>query len=96
MQSANTKRARMGLKINQWGLMSIETITHTPTNDHIRRGQDKSETSPQLASESVSRGVWHCVAQHFENVAQRTAKLPGRPILRPVGDHFPIYLGLGV
>ncbi len=65
-------------------------------HDHIHRGQDKSENGPQLALESVSRGVWHCVAQHFENAAQRSAKLPGRPILRPVGGPFPIYLGLGV
>ena len=50
----------------------------------------------ELAFESVSREVWHCVAQHFENAAQRGAALPGGPILRPVGGHFPIYLGLGV
>ena len=37
-----------------------------------------------MALESVSRGVWHCVAQNFENAAQRSAKVPG------------IYLGLGV
>jgi hypothetical protein len=28
-------------------------------HDHIHRGQDKSEIGPQLALESVSRGVWH-------------------------------------
>ena len=60
------------------------------------RGQDKSEKAPQLALDSVSWGVWHCFAQHFENAAQRSAKVPGRPILEPVGGHFPIYLGLGV
>ena len=77
-------------------LMSTETITPTPTNDNILRGQDNSENGYQLALESVSRGVWHCVLQHFENAAQRSAKLPGRPILRPVGGHFSIYLGVGV
>ncbi len=65
-------------------------------HDHTHRGQDKSENGSQMALESVSRGVWHCVAQHFENAAQRSAKLPGTPIPRPVGSHFPIYLGLGV
>jgi hypothetical protein len=50
----------------------------------------------QLALESVSRGVWHCVAQHFRSAAQRSAKLPGRTILKPIGSHFVIYLGLGV
>ncbi len=58
------------------GTVRTETITPTPTHDHIHRGQDKSENGPQLALESVSRGVWHCVAQHFENAAQRSAKLP--------------------
>ena len=29
------------------------------------------------------------------NAAQRSAKLRGRPILRPVGGHYSIYLGLG-
>jgi hypothetical protein len=29
----------------------------------------------------------------FENAAQRNAKLSGRPILKPIGGHFPIYLG---
>jgi hypothetical protein len=52
--------------------------------------------APQLALVSVFRGAGHCGAQHFENAAQRNAKLPGRPILRPVGGHLPIYLGLGV
>ncbi len=65
-------------------------------HDHIHRGQDKSENGPQLALESVSGGVRHCVAQHFLNAVQRSAKLSGRPILSPVGGHFPIYLGLGV
>jgi hypothetical protein len=35
--------------------------------------QDKLENGPQMALDSVSRGVWHCVAQHF----QITAHLPG-------------------
>jgi hypothetical protein len=39
---------------------------------HINRGQDKSETGPQLTLESVSWG-WHCAAQHFDNAAQRSA-----------------------
>ncbi len=52
--------------------------------------------TPRLTLESVSRGAWHCVAQHFQNSAQRSAQIPRRPILRPVGDHFLIYLGLGV
>ena len=43
---------------------------------------------PELALESVSRGCRHCIAQHFENAAQRSAELPGRPILRPVSGHF--------
>jgi hypothetical protein len=29
----------------------------------------------------------------FENAAQRNAKLSGRPILKPIDGHFPIYLG---
>jgi hypothetical protein len=65
-------------------------------HDHIHRGQDKSENGPQLALDSVSRGVWHCFAQHLENSAQISATLPRRPILRPVLCHFPIYLGPGV
>ena len=32
----------------------------------------------------------------FEDAAKRNAKLRGRPICRPVGDHFPNHLGLGV
>ncbi len=56
----------------------------------------KSGSAPKQALESVSRGAWHCVAQHFQNAAKRNAKLPGRPILRPVGGHFSIYLCLGV
>ncbi len=35
----------------------------------------------------------HCAA--LKNAVQCDAK-PGRPILKPVGGHFPIYLGLGV
>mgnify|MGYP002811913371 CR=1 FL=1 len=31
-----------------------------------------------------------------EALTQRSAKPTGRPILRPAGGHFPIYLGLGV
>jgi hypothetical protein len=31
----------------------------------------------QVASESVTWGVWHSVAQHFQNAAQRSAKLLG-------------------
>ena len=68
--------------------------THTLTiytEAKINRKMD-----PQLALESASQETWHCVAQLFQNAAQRSAKLPGRPILRPVGGHFPIYLGLGV
>ena len=53
-------------------------------HDHIHRSQDQSETGPRLALGSASRRVWHSAAQHFENVAQRSAKLPGQPILRPV------------
>ena len=37
-----------------------------------------------LAFESVFRRVWHYVAQHFQSAAQLNAKLPGRPIRRPV------------
>jgi hypothetical protein len=36
-----------------------------------------------------------CVS-HPQNAAQISATLPRRPILRPVGVHFPIYLGPGV
>ncbi len=74
---------------------SLEESADTD-HDHIHRGQEKSENGPQLALELVFRGVWHCVAQHLENAAQRSAKLPGRPILRPVGGHHMIYLGLSV
>jgi hypothetical protein len=65
-------------------------------HDHRHRGQDKSENGPQLALESVSREIWHCVAQHFQNAPQRSTKLPGRPLLKPVGYHFPIYPGRAV
>ena len=65
-------------------------------HDHIHRGQDKSENGPRLSLESISLGVWHCIAQIFQNAVQRNAKLTGRPIIRPVGSHFPIFLGLGV
>jgi hypothetical protein len=51
---------------------------------------------PRLALESVSRGSWHCLGQHFKKVAQRNAKLPGTGILRPARILVPIYLGLGV
>ena len=68
--------------------MSTQTITPTSTNDHIHRGQDESENGPLLGLESVSQGVWHCVAQPFQNAAQRCAKLPGRPILRQLGAIF--------
>ena len=61
--------------------------THT-RHDHIHRGQYKSEIGPDVALESVSRGVRHCVAQHLENAAELSAKLPGRPILRPVRGRF--------
>ena len=44
----------------------------------------KKQIGPKLAVESVSRGVRHCVAQHFQNAAEGIAKRPGRPILRPV------------
>ncbi len=71
-----------------FGISMIFGASADTDHDHIHRGQDKSENGPQLALESVSRGVWHCVAQHFENAAQRSAKLPGRPILRPVSEHF--------
>jgi hypothetical protein len=68
----------------------VQTQTH---HDHIHQGQDKSENGPQLALKSVSRGVWHCVVQHFQNVVQRSAKLPGIPILMPVGMLFPSSIG---
>ncbi len=53
---------------------------------------------PHMALESVSREVWHSVAQHFQNAAQRGAKFPGIPNPRPVGGgrYVPVYLGLGV
>jgi hypothetical protein len=70
-------------------LISIETITPT-TNDHIHRGQDKSENCPQLALESVSRGVWQFVAQHFQNAVQRSASP------RETDSKARWYLGLGV
>ena len=65
-------------------------------HEHIHRGPDEAENGLRLAVESVPRGVWHCVAQQFEDAAQRSALLPGRPILKPLGSHFMIYLGLGV
>mgnify|MGYP002810395656 CR=1 FL=1 len=65
-------------------------------HDHVHRCPDKSTNAPYLALFSVSRTAHHYVAQHFENASQRSAELPGRPILRPVGGHSPIYLGLGV
>jgi hypothetical protein len=62
-------------------------------HDRIHRGREKSENGRQVALESVCRAVWHCVARHCENAAQRDAKLTWRPILR---HHFSIYLGLFV
>jgi hypothetical protein len=35
-------------------------------HDHIHRGHDKSEKGTELAAESVSRRVRHCVAQHLK------------------------------
>ena len=52
--------------------------------------------APVCTLSLLFRGAWHCVAQHFQSAAQRNAKLPRRPILRPVEGDFPIYLGLGV
>ncbi len=75
-----------------WGDLSQKSNSNEESadtyHDHIHRGQDKSENGPQLALESVSRGAWHCVAQHFQNAAQRSAKLPGGPNLRPDGGQF--------
>ena len=71
---------------------SADTHTH---HDHVHLGQDKSENSPQLALESDSWGLWHCVAQHFQNAVQRSAKVPRRPILRRVVGCGQIYLSLG-
>jgi hypothetical protein len=48
----------------------------------------KSENGQKQGLESVSQGVWHCVAQHFENVAQRSVRLPGRLIIRLVSEHL--------
>jgi hypothetical protein len=48
----------------------------------------KSDSAPKQALASVSRGAWHCIAQPFENAVNRSAKPPGRPILKPVPDHF--------
>jgi hypothetical protein len=48
----------------------------------------KSESAPKQALESFSRRVWRCGAQHFQNVAQRSAKLRGKLILRPLPGHF--------
>ncbi len=48
----------------------------------------KSEIGPIGIGISLPGVAWHCVAQHFENAAQRSAKLPGRPILRPVSEQF--------
>jgi hypothetical protein len=56
-------------------------------HDHIHQGQDRSENGSQPTLEPVLRGV-HCVAQHFQNAAQCTAKLLGKPILRPIGGRF--------
>ena len=60
-------------------------------HDALSLGVYKNEIGPKPVLESVSRGVWHCVAQHLENAAQRSAKLPGRPILRPPRGRFTVY-----
>jgi hypothetical protein len=38
----------------------------------------KSERGLHQTLETVSRRAWHCVAPHFQNAAQRNAKLPGK------------------
>ncbi len=44
-------------------------------HDHIyTEAKINRKMAPQLALESVSRGVWRCVAHHFQNAAQRSAK----------------------
>jgi hypothetical protein len=58
---------------------------------HLKRGQShmmiiyteaKSVGKwPPLGLESISRGVWFCVAQHVENAVQSCAELQWRPRL---------------
>ncbi len=42
-----------------WQMPGTEESSDTD-HAHVHRGQDKSESVPQLALESVSWGVWHC------------------------------------
>jgi succinate dehydrogenase/fumarate reductase-like Fe-S protein len=65
--------------------VNTETMNPAAANDHIHQGQDKLENETRLIVESVSRGVWHCVAQYFQNAAKRNDRFPGRPIPRSVG-----------
>ncbi len=38
--------------------------------------------APHLVLEKISRGVGHCIAQHFENAVQCSAELSVVPIVR--------------
>jgi hypothetical protein len=49
----------------------------------------KAESVPKHILESIFRGAWQCVAQHFENAVQSSAKL-GRLIISFMSRHFMI------
>jgi hypothetical protein len=51
---------------------------------------------PNLPHNRSPREFGPGVGWHFANATQHNAKLPGIQILKPVGGHSPIYLGLGV
>jgi hypothetical protein len=83
----------------------------TPRGKHRRYWALKRSPHPQMTIYSEAKihlkmapnGPWNrfrwvlqCVAQHFQNAAQRNAKCSGRSILRPVGGHVYIDLGLQV
>jgi hypothetical protein len=43
----------------------------------------KTCLSRELVFDLIFWGAGHGISQHFKNVVQLRAKLPGRPILRP-------------
>ena len=86
-RASNSRRPREQQPNAEVGASLLMRATDTH-HDHTNPGQDKSENGLQWPLGLVSRGVWLCVAQHFQSAAQHNAKLPGRPILRPGGGHF--------
>jgi hypothetical protein len=71
--------AKMATGKIRGGLYIVKRV-QTWTMPIYTKAKMNRKISPQLALDSVPQGVWHCIAQHFENAVPCSAKLSVVPI----------------